>query len=360
MPPQGPPEWQNTIRSRLKASQVENEGYRDLIEQYRRLAKHARELKIRNRALLRSGGGGGEGSTPSPLLAHLDAQLTSIRSELSQVYRSQAASQNKQLQMADSLRDRDEEVRGLREEARELRDQRDNAYRKERDWEERWKVRTKDMEALSDELISQNLEISSLEQQVIDLKTDNAQLLQRWIDKMNSTAEEMNAAFEEEQAEAREKEKEEQEAKERAQTQTQADDEKNGDTEAKAKEKEKEKKTPIGKTGTRSTTSTPASTKGKVTPVKGKEKPKEAEEEEESQAVEDSDDDEDESERTGAGARMDGEVDEWDMLDDTPGLESQNKEKDNLRSSLMNTTMEQSLGVLEDEDGWEEARFVEE
>lgn len=151
----------------------------------RRLAKAARELKIRNRALLRGGAGastGGDGcvrstsligfiadcyhllvpfprmkssvplppspppSSPNPLLAHLDAQLTHLRTELSTLYRTQAAAQNKQLSLSDALRDRDEEVRGLREEVRDLRDARDGLQRRERDWDERWKMRTKDME----------------------------------------------------------------------------------------------------------------------------------------------------------------------------------------------------------------------
>ena len=83
---------------------------------------------------------------PSPLLAHLDAQLSTLRAELSTVYRTQAAAQNKQLTLSDALRDRDEEVRGLREEVRELRDARDGGLKRERDWDDRWKVRTKDME----------------------------------------------------------------------------------------------------------------------------------------------------------------------------------------------------------------------
>lgn len=48
--------------------------------------------------------------------------------------------------MADSLRDRDEEVRGLREEVRLLRDAKDASGRREREWEERWKLRNKDLE----------------------------------------------------------------------------------------------------------------------------------------------------------------------------------------------------------------------
>jgi hypothetical protein len=47
--------------------------------------------------------------------------------------------------MADALRDRDEEVRGLREEVRELREAREKARGKEREWEERWKMREGDL-----------------------------------------------------------------------------------------------------------------------------------------------------------------------------------------------------------------------
>lgn len=86
------------------------------------------------------------GSSPNPLLAHLDAQLTHLRTELSTLYRTQAAAQNKQLSLSDALRDRDEEVRGLHEEVRELREAKEGSQRRERDWDERWKMRTRDME----------------------------------------------------------------------------------------------------------------------------------------------------------------------------------------------------------------------
>ena len=72
--------------------------------------------------------------------------MMTLRNELSTLYRTQAASQNKQLQMADALRDRDEEVRGMREEVRLLRDAKEASIKKEREWEERWRYRTKDME----------------------------------------------------------------------------------------------------------------------------------------------------------------------------------------------------------------------
>ena len=177
-------DWQNTIRARLIDQQAEEEVHREMVQQCayacmhasgwtiliadQRLARTARDLKLRNKALLRGGLGASASAdgwvalfptlyptpwaqccahdSPSPLLAHLDAELSNLRTELSGVYRSQAAAQNKQLALSDALRDRDEEVRGLREEVRELREARDAGVRKEREWEERWKSRTKDME----------------------------------------------------------------------------------------------------------------------------------------------------------------------------------------------------------------------
>lgn len=84
-------------------------------------------------------------SSSAPLVSHLDAQLNAMRTELATLYRTQAAAQNKQLAMADSLRDRDEEVRGLREEVRELREARDGGTRREKNWEERWRMRDEDV-----------------------------------------------------------------------------------------------------------------------------------------------------------------------------------------------------------------------
>jgi hypothetical protein len=65
---------------------------------------------------------------------------------LSTLYRTQAAAQNKQLSLSDALRDRDEEARGLREEVRVLREQKETAGRREKEWDEKWRMRTRDME----------------------------------------------------------------------------------------------------------------------------------------------------------------------------------------------------------------------
>jgi hypothetical protein len=62
---------------------------------------------------------------------------------------------------------------------------------------------------LNDEIIAQNLELAALSQQNLELKSDNANLVQRWLDKMNLTADEMNVEFEKEKTEADKKGKSE-------------------------------------------------------------------------------------------------------------------------------------------------------
>lgn len=53
-------------------------------------------------------------------------------------------------------------------------------------------------QTLNDELLSLNLELTNVTQRNSALQADNAALLQRWLDKMNLTAEEMNVEFEKE------------------------------------------------------------------------------------------------------------------------------------------------------------------
>lgn len=83
-------------------------------------------------------------SIPAPLVSHLDAQLNTMRQEISTLYRTQAAAQNKQLALSDVLRDRDEEVRGLREEVRQLRDAREALARRDQNNSERLRVKDDD------------------------------------------------------------------------------------------------------------------------------------------------------------------------------------------------------------------------
>jgi septation ring formation regulator EzrA len=76
----------------------------------------------------------------------LEKQLSSLRTELSDLYKSQSTSQARQLAMADTLRDRDEEVRRLSEEVRVVTESKERLLRRDREWEERWKMKEADVQ----------------------------------------------------------------------------------------------------------------------------------------------------------------------------------------------------------------------
>lgn len=79
-------------------------------------------------------------------IATLEKQLHSLRRDLSTVYRSQATNQNKILSLVDSLREKDDHVRLLEEEVRALSEVKMRGSRKEKEWEERWKMREVDVQ----------------------------------------------------------------------------------------------------------------------------------------------------------------------------------------------------------------------
>ena len=64
---------------------------------------------------------------------------------MSTLYKTQATSQAKQLAMADQLRERDEVVRDITESNRSLKEKLSRLERKEKEWEERWKMREVDL-----------------------------------------------------------------------------------------------------------------------------------------------------------------------------------------------------------------------
>ena len=61
-------------------------------------------------------------------------------------------------------------------------------------------------QTMNDEILSLNVEVSAIAHTNDLLKIDNANLLQRWLDKMNLAAEEMNHDFEKEATEHDDKE----------------------------------------------------------------------------------------------------------------------------------------------------------
>lgn len=128
----------------------------------------------------------------------LEKQLSHLRVELSDAYRSRSATQDKQLGLTDTLRERDDEIRALRDELRLLQDRAERTTKRQREWEERLKIKEADAQHLQDELLSLHLELDQVTQRNAALQTDNATLLQRWLDKMNEKVDTMNIDFERE------------------------------------------------------------------------------------------------------------------------------------------------------------------
>nr|ODN87611.1 hypothetical protein L203_03390 [Cryptococcus depauperatus CBS 7841] len=143
-------------------------------------------------------GGSGQGEGSNTLVNHLESQLSSLQTEISNLYRTQAAGQNKQLTLADALRERDEEVMNLRDQVRSLKNVQEKSAQNEKQWEEKWKLREEDIQTMADEIMSLNLELSAVTARNEALLIDNSNLLQRWLDKMNFDADMMNDEFEKE------------------------------------------------------------------------------------------------------------------------------------------------------------------
>jgi hypothetical protein len=122
------------------------------------LAISLRDARERNAAWLHStaaspshpstsGSGGSITHTdPRTYIQTIEKQLSHLRLELSDAYRSRASSQEKQLQLGDRLRERDDECRALRDELREGREREAGGKKRERDWEERYRVREGDVQ----------------------------------------------------------------------------------------------------------------------------------------------------------------------------------------------------------------------
>ena len=70
---------------------------------------------------------------------------------------------------------------------------------REKEHSDRSRLQNDQIQRLHDELLAVNLELSLQVERNKALEGDNASLLQRWIDKMNDRAEQMNEQFELEQ-----------------------------------------------------------------------------------------------------------------------------------------------------------------
>ncbi|GAA5985898.1 hypothetical protein JCM10908_006325 [Rhodotorula pacifica] len=209
--------WQDSIRSALLARDVRERAFEPMIRDYSRLAHHARQLHERNLALVdaatgaksqamvvtgsQGGAAGGAAKDDSvnaavrlALQNRLESELAQTRSELSDAYKLQSQHSQRLLALSDQLHASDERARKDREVAGELKMEVERLREGAKWHKEVVAEKEKQLVILQDELHSLELELTHLELQNDNLKTDNAALLQRWIHAKTEEARKMNEA----------------------------------------------------------------------------------------------------------------------------------------------------------------------
>ncbi|GAA5909499.1 hypothetical protein JCM8208_006544 [Rhodotorula glutinis] len=191
--------WQDDIRTALLARDARDKHHAPLIAHYHRLAQHSVNLHDRNKALLHAGRSSSGTSAPpdalrAALVTSLEHQLAQARADLSEQYRVQSTNAQRLLALTDSLRDQEDRGRDERDELRRLRTEVDGLRERAKWHKEIVQEKERQLVILQDEHQSLELELSQLELQNDNLKTDNAALLQRWLESKAHEADRMNEA----------------------------------------------------------------------------------------------------------------------------------------------------------------------
>ncbi|KAH9486730.1 Protein tipD [Psilocybe cubensis] len=207
------PSWQELLRLRLVERNNTESAFAPIIEQYRRLAQQTKLLKERNATLLRAVGsvkGSPTGSSsgeervfilPSnpvraAYLASLESQISSLRDELANLYKTQGQNAQRLLSMNETLREKEELSRIDSENLRKAREEITSLRKKVDLHAELIAEKDRTIQILSDEVNTSLLELSQIEERNLTLSKDNAKLLQRWLDAKQLEANRMNEANE--------------------------------------------------------------------------------------------------------------------------------------------------------------------
>jgi len=200
--------WQEEIRQRLGDRNARESAYSGIIEQYRRLAQQTRLLKERNQSLLRAVGSvrngppaGSQGSSSgedqavrNAYIQSLESEISSLRDERADLYKTQTQSTQRLLAMTETLREKEElsrigadDLRRVKEDALVLR-------RKVEQHNELMTEKDERIQTLTDEIQTLELELNQVSKKNQELKEDNASLLSRWLDKMQELVDSTNDA----------------------------------------------------------------------------------------------------------------------------------------------------------------------
>jgi len=200
--------WQEVLRSRLVERNARESAYAGIIEQYRRLAQQTRLLKTRNQTLLRATSVATTRSNPNAstvlvneddpvrtaYIQSLESEISHLRDEMSAVYKTQGQNAQRLLAINETLREREDSARADTESLRQAREEVAQLRRKVEQHSEQMAEKDRVIQTLTDDVTMLNLEYTTMEEQKEELRKDNATLLQRWIDRMNSEVDKLNDA----------------------------------------------------------------------------------------------------------------------------------------------------------------------
>ncbi|SNX86670.1 uncharacterized protein MEPE_05379 [Melanopsichium pennsylvanicum] len=206
--------WHQAIYLRLQERDALEKQHDDLIGHYRKLAHQTRVLKQRNMAFLSaatsshasasgdttgspdrsssSSAGGAPNAVQAAYIRSLEQQLNSLRQEVTTLYKTQGQNAQRLLLMSESHREKEQEAHHQSEALAKLQLEYEKLKRQADDLGHALGEKDKGIQILQDELTTLSLELSQIEARNENLKKDNANLLQRWLDRMNEEADKMN------------------------------------------------------------------------------------------------------------------------------------------------------------------------
>ncbi|KAF9145474.1 hypothetical protein BGX30_008691 [Mortierella sp. GBA39] len=125
--------------------------------------------------------------------AELEAQVANLKEERAELYKTQGTNAQRLLDLNDILRVKDANLAQGKEDVRRLTESNTFLARKNQEMTELVNEKNVTIQVIQDELTTLQLEMSKLDERQRDLERENAQLLQRWLKKMNEEADKMNA-----------------------------------------------------------------------------------------------------------------------------------------------------------------------
>ncbi|KAI9313093.1 WD40-repeat-containing domain protein [Dichotomocladium elegans] len=162
------------------------------------LETKVKSIEIQNETLVQAASLAKSQGTPEnqQRVAELDRRIQELNEERADMYKIQSANAQRLVEMNDKIRVAEQTEKQHIEEIKELSSKIKHLSAKVELQIEQLREKDVTIQILQDELAAIQLEIVSIEQRNKKLEGENAQLLQRWLEKMNQEADKMNEATE--------------------------------------------------------------------------------------------------------------------------------------------------------------------